>query len=129
MCNLCTAKMIYRENKNIRIIDILNKKELNYLEIKNPKIAIFERAYTYTDISKTLKEKSIKYRSPGAVALSLANARNYKFVLFIGNLREFDIGASLHINKDLYMYKDNKILIMAKNYNDFMQIKEILKLF
>lgn len=129
VCNLCTAKMIYRENKNIKTIDILNKKEFNPLEIKNPKISIFERAYAYTNISKILKENFIKYRSPGAAALSLASARNYKFVLFMGNLREFDIAATLHINRDLHIYKDKKILIMAKNYNDFVQIKEILNLF
>ena len=127
VCNLCSAVLIYRENEEINRLNILTQQFLSSYEDINPEICIFERAYAYPNITSKLNENSIKYRSPGAAALSLANARNYKFVLFAGKLREFDIAAALHINKDIYIYKNDEILLITKNYCNFTQIKEIIK--
>ncbi|AXH11839.1 inositol monophosphatase family protein [Halarcobacter bivalviorum] len=129
VCNLSTAVLIFREDEEVNKINILSEQYLGFYEIENPNIAIFERAYDYPSLTEKLKENSIKFRSPGAAALSLANARNYKFVLFAGKLREFDIAASLYINQELYIYQNDEFLIITKNYTDFILIKEIIKLF
>jgi len=129
VCNLCTAVLVYRENEDVNRVNILNEQFLSSYENSNPNISIFERAYAYPEIALKLKEKSIKYRSPGAAALSLANARNYQFVLFAGKLREFDIAASLYINKDLEIFKNDEFLIITKNYSNLLLIKEIIKVF
>lgn len=127
VCNLATAVLNYRDNKNIFKINILTNKILEDFENSNTKISIFERAYAYPKIARILEKNSIKFRSPGAAAISLANARNYDFVLFAGKLREFDIAASLYINKDLYVYEKDEFLIITKNYTSLVSIKEILK--
>lgn len=91
----------------------------------NEKIAVFERSYSYPKMCQKLFDAGIKFRSPGAVALSLANARYYKFVLFCGNLREFDLAAGLHINEDLYIYQDEKNLLVSKSKEYFDLVKKM----
>ena len=95
--------------------------------IINNNLAIFERAYSSIEVCKKLYKNNIKWRSPGAVALSFANAINYNFVLFAGKKREFDFDAVLHICKDLNLYEDNKFILVSKNIAIFNLIKEIIK--
>lgn len=92
----------------------------------NRKIAIFERAYAYPRICQKLFENNIKFRSPGAVALSLANARFFQFVLFFGHMREFDVRAGLHINSDLNIFHNGSFLLVSEDVLIFEQIKNLL---
>lgn len=92
----------------------------------NRKIAIFERAYSSPKMCQRLFENNIKYRSPGAVALSLANARFLQFLLFAGSIREFDIKAGLHINSDLKIFQNNSFLLVCENEAIFDQIKNLI---
>ncbi len=127
VCNLCNAILIYRVKELKKQLCILNKKEIPFFNIKKSEIGIFERAYAYPKICKKMFEKNIKYRSCGAIALSLAYAHNFNFVLFAGRLREFDIAASSYICKDLFFYEDEEFLIVAKSKQNLLQIKEIIK--
>ncbi|XPV69587.1 MAG: inositol monophosphatase family protein [Halarcobacter sp.] len=128
ICNLVNGILIFRENNlEVRQLSILTKKFIPLYHLKSPSIAIFERAYRFLNISKKLSENKIKYRSCGAIALSLANARNYKFVLFAGQIREFDIAAGIYINGNLNIYQNNKFLLVCKNKEYFEFIKEIIK--
>lgn len=127
VCNLVNTTLIYRTNSNIKIINLKDEKEIKYFNLESSSIGIFERAYAYPNICKKLYENGIKYRSPGAAALSLADARKFNFVLFAGKIREFDIAASLYINKDLFTYCDDEFLIVTKNEQNLLQIKEIIK--
>lgn len=126
--NLANDIMIYRAfNSDIKTLS-LSKSNFISKNIKtSSKLGIFERAYAYPDICQKLYENKIKYRSPGAVALSLSNARNYDFVLFSGEIREFDIAASLYISRDLFIYKTHTKLLISKNKLKFELIKEIIK--
>ncbi len=94
---------------------------------KTSKIAIFERAYKYPNICKKLYDNGIKWRSPGAIALSLANANNYKFILFGGKSREFDLAAGLKLCEGLNTYKNDEFLLVCENDEVFIKIKEIIK--
>ncbi len=127
VCNLSNATLIYKDNIESKQISIINEKEIRLFNIKNPKIGIFERSYAYPNICQKLKEKSMKYRSPGAIALSLANANNYTFVLFCGMIREFDIAASLYICNNLFIHQEKEFLIISKKEEEFALIKEIIK--
>lgn len=128
ICNLISGNLIFKENNfEVKQLSILSKKETKILEMNSAKIAVFERAYKFPNIANELSKYNIKYRSCGAVALSLANARNYKFVLFGGKIREFDIAAGLYINSNLNIYQNNKFLLVSKNIEDFDLVKEIIK--
>ena len=57
----------------------------------------------------------------------MANAKDYKFVLFIGDLREFDLAAGMFISKDLFILKDKNSLFLSKYEDVFLHFKEIIK--
>jgi len=74
-----------------------------------------------------LSENSIKFRSLGAVALSLSDTRNYDFVLYAGEIRIFDIAAAIYICNDFFIHKTDKFLLICKNKDKFELIKEFIK--
>jgi len=126
--NLATDIMVYKAfNSEVISLKLLDFSSLDSDIKRVSKIGIFERAYAYPKICQKLYENKIKYRSPGAVALSLSNAKNYDFVLFCGDIREFDIAAALYISSDLFIYKTHKNLLISKNKLKFELIKEFIK--
>ena len=104
-----------------------NKKEIQKIEHNISKVAVFERGYKYPNICKNIDDKNIKFRVLGATALSLANARDFLFVIFKGDLREFDLEAGLFISKDLYIKKEEDIIFVTKYKEQFSIFKEIIK--
>ncbi|MDD2699519.1 MAG: inositol monophosphatase [Arcobacteraceae bacterium] len=88
---------------------------------------IFERAYTRPDIVQKLHDYKLKFRSPGATALSLANSNNLTFFLLAGKMRAFDIDAGLLISQDLHIFQNEKFLLVSKNIVIFENVKEIIK--
>jgi len=90
-------------------------------------LGIFERAYTCPEIVSKLCQNNFKFRSPGAVALGIANTYNYSFFLLHANIRKEDISAGLYICEDLNIYKNNNFLLICKNKTIFNAIKEIIK--
>jgi len=126
VCNLVNAVLTYKDQGQIEKISILNLKKIQSFEVKNPSIAIFERSYAYTHLAKALNDKHIKYRSPGAVALSLCDAQNYLFVLFAGEIRQFDVTASIHINSNSLIYQNDEFLVITKSKKYFSLVKKII---
>lgn len=95
--------------------------------LKNSKIGLFEKAYANPDIVGYLKKENLKFRSPGAVALSLAYAHLVNFVLFIGNIREYDIAAGVHQCEDLNIFYENDKLLVSKDIEVFKKIENLFK--
>lgn len=127
VCNLVTGILTYKdENKKIKKLNLLTNKYLDSFELNNSNFGIFERAYLNPKLCQKLYEKNIKYRSLGAVALSLCDARNYSFILFYGKIREFDVAAGLYLCEDLNIYQSDNFLIVAKNIQVFNLIKDII---
>jgi myo-inositol-1(or 4)-monophosphatase len=60
-----------------------------------PQVGIFERAYAYASVVKALEETGMKFRAPGAVALSLIYARLAHYFLYVGAYRSYDFAAGL----------------------------------
>lgn len=128
--NLVTGEIIYRIfDEEIKYFSLLEMKEFRTFKIQSNKIAIFERAYEYPNICKIFNKHNIKFRSLGAVALSLSQANNYEFVMYAGKIREFDILAALYICKDLYIYQTNQYLFITKNKEKYDFFKEIINEF
>ena len=126
--NLVTGILTYRAfDSEVIYVSLIDLKEIKPLFFSKSKISIFERAYQFPEICNKLSLNSIKFRSLGAVALSLCDARNYDFVLFAGSIREFDIAASIYICKELFIHKTDNFLLISKNKQKFEQIKEIIK--
>ncbi len=78
-------------------------------------IGVFERAYAYPELAKRVFEEGIKFRSPGAVALSLAYAHYVDFVIFAGPRRRYDFAAALWMCEGLEIVERENLLIVAKD--------------
>lgn len=122
--SLCTYRIFEDE---IKYYSLNDNSYVQPLTFSKSNLSIFERAYKFPDLCDKLQRNGIKFRCLGAVALSLCDAKNYDFVLFAGNIREFDIAASLYINKHYDVYKSNKFLLLSKNKLKFDQVLEIIK--
>ncbi len=104
---------------------LLHDKLKDVKENLHAKVGLFEKAYANPHIVEGLKELGLKFRAPGAVALSLAYARYVNFVLFVGELRSYDVAAGLHQCQGLYVHSDDSHIIVAKNKEIFDKIKAI----
>lgn len=125
--NLVSSVIIYRAfDDEIKYFSLL--KEINFtpINLSKTKFSIFERAYEYPAICAFLSKNNIKYRSLGAVALSLSEANNYDFVLYGGKIRDFDVAAALYICKELFVYRTDKILLISQNKQKINLIKEFI---
>jgi myo-inositol-1(or 4)-monophosphatase len=121
--NLATGDYFYKsKNKRIENNLFYNKKVTPSLN----EMILFEKAYANIDICQKLAKNNIKYRSPGALALSLALAHRCKAVIFKGDIREFDIAAGLHFNNHLNIKIKNNIILIAKRKKDFAELSDIL---
>jgi len=96
-------------------------------ENKFSKIGIFERSYSSKKIFKILKSSNIKYRSPGAFALSLAYAKDVDFVIYEGKMRVYDVAAGFYMCEDLYVFNQEDTLLISKDKVVFDRISQLFK--
>ena len=89
------------------------------------KVGIFERSYCSLQVHDTLKNAKIKYRSPGAFALSLAYAHDVSFVIYEGKMRTYDVEAGLFMCEDLYTFCEGDIFLVSKDKEIFAKIKSL----
>ena len=125
--NLVSSVIIYRAfDDEIKYFSLLKETNFTPINLSKTKFSIFERAYEYPAICNFLSKNNIKYRSLGAVALSLSEANNYDFVLYGGKIRDFDVAAALYICKELFVYRTDKILLISQNKQKINLIKEFI---
>ncbi len=126
--NLVSSVIKYRAfDGEIKHFSLIKNEEIVPIDKIRTKISVFERAYEYPFICQKLSQNNIKFRSLGAVALSLCDAKNYDFVVYCGKIRDFDIAASLYICRDLFIYQTTNSLLISQNKHKFDLIKEIIK--
>ena len=125
--NLVSGIIKYRAfDDEIKYFSIIKDEYFTPINVSKTKFSIFERAYKYPAICDFLSKNNIKYRSLGAVALSLSEANNYDFVLYGGKIRDFDVAAALYICKELFVYRTDKILLISQNKQKINLIKEFI---
>ena len=91
------------------------------------KVGIFERSYASNRVHQKLFDAKIKYRSPGAFALSLAYAHEVSFVLYVGRMRSYDVEAGLFMCEDLYTFCEDEIFLVSKDKEIFDRIIGLFK--
>lgn len=96
------------------------------VKISNSNIGIFEKSYCNPEIVTKLNTMNLKFRTPGALALSLANAHYVDFVIFVGSIRDFDIKAGLFMCENLYNYISDNLILVSKDEMIFNKLKDIL---
>lgn len=92
-----------------------------------PKIGLFEKGHEHPYLGEKLMGNHLKYRSPGALALSLAYAPLVKYVLFLGTMRSFDIQAGLYLSQHLYGISSERYILISSSKEVFDRIRIIVE--
>ncbi|WP_458701070.1 inositol monophosphatase family protein [Sulfurospirillum sp. 1307] len=125
--NLANNDIFIKDNKRFLKGKLCSEKFIHVEKNISSKIGLFERAYSSFKTPEILRQHNIKYRSPGAFALSLAYAHEVDFVLYEGKKREFDIAAGLFMCEDLHVKNDEKILLVSKDKEIFGKMSQFIK--
>ncbi|MDH5464689.1 MAG: hypothetical protein OEW60_03610 [Thiovulaceae bacterium] len=127
VCNLVNGALFFRKDGEQPLqMSLTNTRPFPLIKNIHAKVGIFEKSSLYTDIIDKLMINKLKFRSPGAVALSLVYAYSARYMIFIGNERIFDIEAGLFIVDELPMYRDGNVIIVTHDQILLQKLKAIV---
>ena len=113
--NLANGEIFYK-NEEVFVKGRLKGEDFIPVQKRsNATVGIFEKAYAHPGLAMALLKQKRKFRSPGAVALSLAYAHYVDFVVFAGPRRRYDFAAALWMCEALEVLEEKELLIVAKN--------------
>ncbi|RRS30708.1 MAG: inositol monophosphatase [Epsilonproteobacteria bacterium (ex Lamellibrachia satsuma)] len=128
VCNLATGDLFLKsdtpEVQQGKLFSIsFHKPET----VSNSEIGLFEKAYAHSDMVAALDREKLKFRAPGAIALSLAYARSVKYVLFMGEFRIYDFAAGLALCEGLEVIVEADYVIVSKDKTVAHRIETLIK--
>lgn len=127
VCNLATGSFYYRaDNEQAQKGSLFEGQSEPVVINRHAKVGIFEKSALFPKIIDKLIKHKLKFRSPGAVALSLVYAFEARYMLFLGKRRVFDLEAGRFIIKDLAVYEDEHSIIVAADTTMLEKIKSIV---
>jgi myo-inositol-1(or 4)-monophosphatase len=106
---------------------LLDKEWKRPIPSPHPEIGLFEKAYAQPEIVAALDRAGLKFRAPGAVALSLAYARNANYFLFVGPFRIYDFAAGLALCKGMEICVEEEYVLVSRDREVFDRIQKIVK--
>jgi len=129
VCNFANGDCFIRVNGEHYRRSLFRKDEREDVHINvHAKVGLFEKAGSNLTAAQALIDNGLKFRAPGAVALSLAYAHASKYMIFVGNMRPYDIEAGLYLCEDLHSYVSEDIIIVSHNKDVFAKILTIFNL-
>jgi len=126
VCNFANGDIFIKDEKQFLQGKLHSAHFRPVIKHHTSKVGIFEKAALYPELTQELIAKKLKYRAPGAVALSLAYAHYANYMIFLGKMRTYDLEAGLFMCEDLHMYKDDTHIIISKDKDVFEKIKTII---
>jgi myo-inositol-1(or 4)-monophosphatase len=93
----------------------------------NAEVGLFEKAYANPTLVALLDQEKLKFRAPGAIALSLAYARSVNYVLFMGAFRIYDFAAGLALCEGLEVIVEEDYVIVSKEKDIALKIENLIK--
>jgi myo-inositol-1(or 4)-monophosphatase len=93
----------------------------------NAEIGLFEKAYAHPEIVTALNQSGLKFRAPGAVALSLAYARTVSYLLYVGKYRIYDFAAGLALCEGLEVIVEEDYVIVSKDKETVKILENLVK--
>jgi len=92
----------------------------------NAEIGLFEKAYANPALVAVLDQEKLKFRSPGAIALSLAYAHTVNYVLYMGEFRIYDFAAGLALCEGLEVIVEADYVIVSKEKSIATKIETLI---
>ncbi len=96
-------------------------------DVPDAKIGLFEKAYAHPKLVKSLAKAHLKFRAPGAIALSLAYAHTVKYVLYVGNYRSYDFTAGLALCDRFEVIVEEDYVIVSKEKKIAHQLEQLVQ--
>lgn len=127
VCNFANGDIFVKNSISFKKANLNNLEFSEVISNNYATIGIYERAYASLELICKINKMGLKYRSPGALALSLAYAHEFKFVIFEGKLREYDIAAGVYMCEDMQMLLEDSVLVVSKDKELFKKITEIIR--
>ncbi len=130
VANFASGEIFYKTNNSKLMVGYLDNNIDSFKEekiVQNSKIGLFEKAYSNYNVVKLLNENGFKFRTPGALALSLAYAKRVDWVLYIGRIRNYDIQASIFMCEGLKIIIENDYILVSKDKKIAETINNIVK--
>ena len=90
-------------------------------------IGVFEKAYTHPLLVAALDNAGLKFRAPGAIAVSLAYAHTVDYVLFVGPFRIYDFAAGLALCEGFEVIVEADYVIVSKEKSVADKIERVIK--
>lgn len=126
VCNFANGDIFIKDEKEFIQGKLHSAHFKPVIKHHTSKIGIFEKASLYPEVTQELMKNHLKYRAPGAVALSLAYAHYANYMVFLGKMRQYDLEAGLYMCENLHMYKDDTHIIISKDKDVFERVKQII---
>lgn len=128
VCNLANGDFFVRTTSEYYCTNLHNPVQKLPVYVNNhAKIGLFEKAPNHPKLIQLLMTARLKFRSPGALALSLAYAPYVNYVLFLGTMRPYDIEAGLFLSRDLFTFHNDSYLLVSKDREIFDRIQAIVE--
>jgi len=129
VCNFANGDCFIKEQSIVCKRSLLDVDRCFEVSINNQaKVGLFEKAAQHPDLAEKLLKSALKFRAPGAVALSLAYAYEVRFMIFIGKSRPYDVAAGLYLCEDMYRYVSDELIVVSHNKDDFAKILSLFQL-
>ena len=125
ICNLANGEIFIKTKDEFKR-GFLNTLNFNPVVTKKARVGLFERSYSNSKIVSKLASLKLKFRSPGALALSLAYANSVNFVIFFGKIRDFDVKAGIFMCENLNNFISDDLILISQNREIFDNLKEFL---
>ncbi len=128
VCNLANGDYFIKDNNSkVQQGKLFRDRLEDPIIAPNSAIGLFEKSYEHPHLSKKLYENGFKFRTPGAVALSLAYAHTVEFFIFIGKYRKYDFAAGLALCDGLAVIVEADYVIVSKDKKIAKRIKKLIK--
>ncbi len=127
VCNLAAGEIFFK-TPDVPALhgNLLSDDFVPYLPTGTPEIGIFERAYAHPDIVRSLGEHGLKFRAPGAVALSLIYSLRARYFLYVGQYRAYDFAAGLAFLEGMEVEANGDHVVVAHDREILMWIESII---
>jgi len=128
VCNLANGDLFFKqEGQEVQQGKLFSTIFSSPQTVSNAEIGLFEKAYANPLLVAALGQEGLKFRAPGAIALSLAYARSVNYVLFMGEFRIYDFAAGLALCEGLEVIVEEDYVIVSKDKNTALKIENLIK--
>jgi len=128
VCNLVNGDIFLKTNNTeVRQGKLFSDSFHTPHTVPHSEIGLFEKAYANPIMVAALDKEKLKFRAPGAIALSLAYARSVNYVLFMGEFRIYDFAAGLALCEGLEVIVEADYVIVSKDKTIAKKIETLIK--